>query len=230
MPGHNSIGGGPFGGILPEAARGTVSGTLNFVVQALPGAMRIGGASASHLPVPGLAAVVRIRIAGGNDSIFGRVLQDASAVLLCGGGAQTLVSFLAQAAAARQVTEQSAFFAVQLAIFQALSAYEPLMALLQGVADFVAPGIQGPVILIGESRILGFDTQGYGGTAHELFLDIYSDYAGSQDVKNIAEEVESALHAGGVSAAGLNIIVTEIFKDHGENTRVTVRLIAESIH
>lgn len=227
MTGLSPVGGAPIGGKLPENVFGGADCALTPTGQILTGLIGIGGFAIGQPPAPGQAAASNLRIAGGNASVFMRILQGAFAGVSCGGEGQSLAPFLGQAAAARHLDGYSLFFAVQAALMAALESDEQLASIFDDGTY--------PRAVFGDTSIRPFDTQQTAATIHAVPVHVYSRHAGMNEARDIAARIEEALGAD-IEISGQSILVTGVARtgdrDHGDmrETILTVQLVAEPIH
>ena len=98
-----------------------------------------------------------------------------------------------------------AAFAVQQAVFTALSAASEVQALLDNPAriyDHVPPGAVFPYIAFGPLHLEPYDTKTEIGFEHIVTLNIWSRYRGSMETKDILQACYDALHRAPLSVTG----------------------------
>lgn len=96
-------------------------------------------------------------------------------------------------------------YAVQKAIHQILSADATLMALIDGVHDFVPADTQYPYVTLGNSRLQDNSTVGMQGFRLTLTVHIYSRARGRKEVTDIMARLYELLHDSAPAADGHSI-------------------------
>lgn len=96
-------------------------------------------------------------------------------------------------------------YAVQKAIHQVLSGDASLMALIDGVYDFVPADTQYPYVTLGDSRVQDHSTVGVQGFRQTLAVHIYSRARGRKEVTDIMARIYELLHETTPAADGHSI-------------------------
>lgn len=85
-------------------------------------------------------------------------------------------------------------WALQKAVFTALTGNAPLMAKVTGIFDRVPVGTAFPYVTIGEATAADWSTKTSDGQNHTLTLHAWSRAAGRQEAKEILDLIHTALH------------------------------------
>lgn len=96
-------------------------------------------------------------------------------------------------------------YAVQKAVHQVLSGDATLMALIDGVYDFVPAETQYPYVTLGESRMQDNSAVGVQGFRQTLAVHIYSRARGRKEVTGIMARMYELLHESAPAADGHSI-------------------------
>lgn len=96
-----------------------------------------------------------------------------------------------------------ATFDVQKAIVAALKGFSPDIA-GDRISDRPDPATPFPYIEVGETQVLQADVSGRTGADEYLTLHIWSRYKGKMEVRQIAAQVSSALHATSLSVPDMS--------------------------
>ena len=116
-------------------------------------------------------------------------------------------------------------FELQTAIFTALSNDTNLTETLSAViVDDVPHGTSYPFITIGEARTNDYSTKDQIGSEQVIELDIWSQYKGSKECKQIMDRVHNILHDSNLNVSGFNLInlrfdFSNIMRDPDGTTR-----------
>lgn len=104
----------------------------------------------------------------------------------------------------------SDFFAVQEALFNALSADAPLQALLGSpmrLYDHVPPDAVFPFVTLGEMQAEPFDTFDHDGMAQLVTLHVWSRQRGRKESKAIMDALYQRLHHGALTISGRQLVL-----------------------
>lgn len=104
----------------------------------------------------------------------------------------------------------SAFFAVQDALYEGLRADSGVQALLGNPArlyDHVPPDATFPFVTLGAMQAEGFDTSQHNGNSLRATLHIWSRARGNKEVKQIMDALTNRLHGGALSIAGQQLVM-----------------------
>jgi hypothetical protein len=82
----------------------------------------------------------------------------------------------------------------QKAIYEALTGYAPLMAMVTGIYDHVNQCTVYPYVVIGEDAASEWDTDTEIGTDSLITIHTWSEYKGRQQTKEIQEAIYEVLH------------------------------------
>lgn len=124
---------------------------------------------------------------------------------------------------------------IQRAIYQRLTDYQPLMAVIDSVYDHVPQDSDFPYLVIGDDTGLQWDTGTSKGTEATLTIHAWSRELGRREVKQIMNHVYDVLHLATLSIVGLESVLchwefAETFLDPDGITRHGVsrfRIIAD---
>jgi uncharacterized protein DUF3168 len=125
-----------------------------------------------------------------------------------------------------------ALFAVQQAVFNALTSSGEITALLGSpprLYDHVPPGAVFPYVVFGASAAKPHDDLDRTGFDQTVTLDIWSRYRGSKEAKDIAQAAYDTLHRANLSVSGEIFIDCEFadvaiaIEPDGLTTRAEVR-------
>jgi hypothetical protein len=104
----------------------------------------------------------------------------------------------------------SAFFAVQDALYAALTAYAPLQALLGTplrLYDHVPHDAVFPFMTLGEMQAEPFDTLDHNGMAQRVTLHVWSRARGRKESKVILDALYQRLHQGSLTITGQKLLL-----------------------
>tara|TARA_Y100000004_G_C8937642_1_gene422809 strand:- start:1607 stop:2011 length:405 start_codon:yes stop_codon:yes gene_type:complete len=116
-------------------------------------------------------------------------------------------------------------FAFQQAIFTALNSDNTLTSTLgASVVDEVKHGTGYPFVSIGEETAREYGTKDLDGGEYTVNIDIWSQYKGSKETKQIMDRVHDLLHNTNISVTGFNLInlrfeFSDIMRDPDGKTR-----------
>ena len=96
--------------------------------------------------------------------------------------------------------------AIQTVIYQTLTAYAPLMAMVEGVFDDVGESQTFPYVTIGESTHAENDTVAVFGDDSTITIHVWSRYEGRSETKRIQGAIYDALHRAKPTYTGYNIM------------------------
>ena len=113
---------------------------------------------------------------------------------------------------------------VQVAVYQDLIAYTPLMNRVTGVYDHVPQGTAYPYVVIGEDTAIEWDTDTSDGVESTLTIHVWSRLKGRRETKEIMELIYDALHRAELQIEGLHSVFcywefSETFLDPDGETR-----------
>ena len=97
-------------------------------------------------------------------------------------------------------------FAFQQAIFTTLNVAAITDTLSCGVVDEVKQNQAYPFIAIGEETAIDYSTKDIDGGEYTVNIDIWSQYKGSKECKQIMDKVHDLLHDSSISVTGFNLI------------------------
>jgi len=98
-------------------------------------------------------------------------------------------------------------FALQQAIFAALSASSDLTALVGNrLFDFVPPDSAFPYVVLGDGGESDWSTSTENGTEHAIQIDVWSREPGHKEAKQIADVIRAALNNTALSVSGATLI------------------------
>lgn len=103
----------------------------------------------------------------------------------------------------------SAFFAIQDALYEALRADSGVQALLGSPArlyDHVPPDATFPFVTLGTMQAEPFDTNQHAGTRTRAMLHIWSRARGNKETKSIMDALSNRLHGGALSIVGQQLV------------------------
>ena len=112
-------------------------------------------------------------------------------------------------------------FALQERIYSTLNGDSTLGALIQGVFDSVPDGQSLPVVTIGTQSTSDNGTKTLDARDYIFNVDVYSDYRGMKEIKNIQKEIYRLLHESSLSVSGASFVdcrcefTTDILEDDG---------------
>jgi hypothetical protein len=98
-------------------------------------------------------------------------------------------------------------FALQSAIYSTLNSDSNLTSTLgAGVFDDVTEGTDTPFVTIGEDTASEYDTKDLDGTETTINIDVWSEYKGSKECKQIMDRIHDLLHDSNISVTGFNLV------------------------
>lgn len=116
-------------------------------------------------------------------------------------------------------------FQLQQAVFTALSNDNNLTSTLgASVVDDVPHGTSYPFVTIGEARTNDYSVKNDIGSEHIFEVDVWSQYKGSKECKQIMDRVHNILHDSNLNVSGFNLInlrfdFSNIMRDPDGTTR-----------
>ena len=123
-------------------------------------------------------------------------------------------------------------FALQERIYSTLNGDSTLGALINGVFDSVPDGQSLPVVIIGEQSSSDNGSKTLDGRDYVFNVDVYSDYRGMKQIKNIQKEIYRLLHESSLSVSGASFVdcrcefTTDIIEDDGVTRHGVMRFRA----
>tara|TARA_Y100000114_G_C11670710_1_gene283627 strand:+ start:415 stop:816 length:402 start_codon:yes stop_codon:yes gene_type:complete len=123
-------------------------------------------------------------------------------------------------------------FALQERIYSTLNGDSTLGALIQGVFDSVPDGQSLPVVTIGTQSTSDNGTKTLDARDYIFNVDVYSDYRGMKEIKNIQKEIYRLLHESSLSVSGASFVncrcefTTDILEDDGVTRHGVMRFRA----
>ena len=123
-------------------------------------------------------------------------------------------------------------FALQESIYSTLNGDSTLGALIQGVFDSVPDGQTLPVVTIGTQSTSDNGTKTLDARDYIFNVDVYSDYRGMKEIKNIQKEIYRLLHESSLSVSGASFVncrcefTTDILEDDGVTRHGVMRFRA----
>ena len=123
-------------------------------------------------------------------------------------------------------------FALQESIYSTLNGDSTLGALIQGVFDSVPDGQSLPVVTIGTQSTSDNGTKTLDARDYIFNVDVYSDYRGMKEIKNIQKEIYRLLHESSLSVSGASFVncrcefTTDILEDDGVTRHGVMRFRA----
>jgi len=98
-------------------------------------------------------------------------------------------------------------FALQQAIFAALSASSDLQALIGNrLFDFVPPDSIFPYVVLGDGNESDWSTATEDGTEHAVQIDVWSREPGHKEAKEIADVIRATLNNAALTVTGATLI------------------------
>ena len=115
-------------------------------------------------------------------------------------------------------------FALQEAIYSALNVSAITSDLNCAVVNEPTNDQSYPFIQLGEDRVDDYSTKVEAGGEYELNFDIWSQYKGSKECKQIMDKIHDLLHDSSISVTGFNLVniqldYSDILKDPDGVTR-----------
>jgi hypothetical protein len=101
---------------------------------------------------------------------------------------------------------------MQKAVYARLAAFAGLTAIVSTrVYDGVAPqNPTFPYVVVGDTTTIPFDTHSTTGGEHTVMVHGWSQYRGSKEIKQIQDQIYSALHRYALSVTGVATVDCEI--------------------
>ena len=112
-------------------------------------------------------------------------------------------------------------FALQERIYSTLNGDSSLGALITGIFDGVPDGQTLPIVVIGEQTSNDNGSKTLDGRDYIFNVDVFSDYRGMKEIKNIQKEIYRLLHESSLSVSGASFVdcrcefTTDILEDDG---------------
>jgi hypothetical protein len=112
-------------------------------------------------------------------------------------------------------------FALQERIYSTLNGDSTLTNLITGVFDSVPDGQTLPVVIIGPQSTSDNGSKTLDARDYVFNVDVYSDYRGMKEIKNIQKEIYRLLHESSLSVSGGSFVdcrcefTTDILEDDG---------------
>ena len=112
-------------------------------------------------------------------------------------------------------------FALQERIYSTLNGDSTLGGLVNGIFDSVPEGQTLPVVIIGAQSTSDNGSKNLDGRDYIFNVDVYSDYRGMKEIKNILKEIFRLLLESSLSVAGASFVdcrcefTTDILEDDG---------------
>lgn len=97
-------------------------------------------------------------------------------------------------------------FAVQEAIYSALNVSAITSDLNCAVVDEATNDQSYPYIALGLGRVDDYSTKDLDGGEYDLNFDIWSQYKGAKECKQIMDKIHDLLHDSSISVSGFNLI------------------------
>jgi|TARA_R100000988_G_scaffold94450_1_gene59172 hypothetical protein len=97
-------------------------------------------------------------------------------------------------------------FTLQEALYSRLNGDSALGDLVTGVYDAVPDDTALPVVVIGPTTTSDDGSKTLDARDYIFNVDVYSDYRGMKETKNIAARIYTLLHEHGLSVSGANLI------------------------
>lgn len=116
-------------------------------------------------------------------------------------------------------------FGLQSAIYSALNGDNNLTSTLgAGVYDEVLETASYPYVVIGEDNVIEYGTVSDDGGDFTVTIDVWSQYHGGKEAKNIMDRIHTLLHDSSLSVTGFNLVnfrfeFSDIIKDPDGITR-----------
>lgn len=99
-------------------------------------------------------------------------------------------------------------FNLQATVYAALNVAAITDTLSCAVLDEVTQGQSYPFITIGEETAIDYSTKTAHGGEFTVNIDVWSQYKGSKEVKQIMDKVHDLLHNSNLSVTGFNLVNT----------------------
>ena len=98
-------------------------------------------------------------------------------------------------------------FAIQSAIYSRLNGDSNLTNTLSaGIYDEVQEGNSYPFVSMGRDGSIDYSTKDVDGSEYTINLDIWSQYKGSKETKQIMDRIHDLLHDYSLSVTGFNLV------------------------
>lgn len=97
-------------------------------------------------------------------------------------------------------------FALQEKIYSTLNDDGTLGGLITGVFDSVPDGTSLPVVVIGQQSSSDNGSKTLDGRDYLFNIDVFSDYRGMKELKNIQKEIYRLLHESSLSVSGASFV------------------------
>ena len=97
-------------------------------------------------------------------------------------------------------------FAIQEALYSRLNGDSTLGGLVTGVYDAVPDDTTLPVVVIGVGSIVDDGSKTLDAREYTINVDVWSDYSGLKQTKNIIKQVYSLLHEYALSVSGASLV------------------------
>tara|TARA_Y100000592_G_C5219867_1_gene198951 strand:- start:34 stop:441 length:408 start_codon:yes stop_codon:yes gene_type:complete len=98
-------------------------------------------------------------------------------------------------------------FALQSAIYSTLNGDSNLTSTLgAGIFNDVTEGTNTPFVTIGDDTASEYDTKDLDGTETTINIDVWSEYKGSKECKQIMDRIHDLLHDSNISVTGFNLV------------------------
>ena len=98
-------------------------------------------------------------------------------------------------------------FALQSAIYSTLNGDSNLTSTLgAGIFNDVTEGTNTPFVTIGDDTASQYDTKDLDGTETTINIDVWSEYKGSKECKQIMDRIHDLLHDSNISVTGFNLV------------------------
>ena len=123
-------------------------------------------------------------------------------------------------------------FALQEALYSRLNEDSTLGALVTGVFDAVPDDTALPIAVIGPSTSTDDATKTLDARDYVFNVDVWSNYRGMKETKNIVKQVYSLLHDSALTVAGASMVnlrcefTTELREDNGVTRHGVMRFRA----
>ena len=99
-----------------------------------------------------------------------------------------------------------ASWALQTAVFEALTANADLMAAISGVYDHVPADTAFPYVTIGEASVTDWSSKSFDGQRHSLTLHVWSRARGRREAKEILALLYGTLNGADLAVEGQQLV------------------------
>jgi hypothetical protein len=99
-----------------------------------------------------------------------------------------------------------ASWALQKAVFEALTANADLMSAISGVYDHVPSDTAFPYVTIGETTVTDWSSKTFDGQVHNLTLHVWSRERGRKEIKEILALTYDTLNGAALSVDGQQLV------------------------